>query len=75
MRETPTELERQSTRTQSGTSETPPEHGKPRVLSQSDPTPESARGRPPLWLIIIVVLLVTGFVVLHLTGAVGGGAQ
>jgi hypothetical protein len=48
----------------------PQEHGeqqKPGLLSQSDPEPERSTWRPPVWLIIIGVLLVA-FVVLHLAG-------
>jgi hypothetical protein len=47
------------------------EHSGPGLLSHSDPEPEPSIGRPPTWLIIIFVLLVTGFVVLHLTGVFG----
>jgi hypothetical protein len=48
----------------------PPEHEeqqKPGLLSQSDPEPARSTWRPPVWLIIIGVLLVA-FVVLHLAG-------
>jgi hypothetical protein len=56
-------------------SSTPTER-KPGLLSQSDPQPDaSGRKRPPVALVIVVVLLVTGFVVLHLTGVVGPGAH
>jgi hypothetical protein len=47
------------------------QHPGPGLLSQSDPEPERSTGRPPIWLIAIIVLLVTGFVVLHLTGVFG----
>ena len=47
----------------------------PGLLSQSDPEPEGSTGRAPIWLVILIVLLVTGFVVLHLTGAVGAGSH
>ena len=54
----------------------PPEGEKPRQLSHSDP-PSNARAgnRPPIVLIVIVVLLITGVVVLHLTGVVGPGSH
>jgi hypothetical protein len=42
------------------------EHG-PRLLSQSDPEPERPSRRPPFWLIVLV-LLVVGFLALHLAG-------
>ena len=44
-------------------------------LSQSDPEPERTTSRAPIWLVVIIVLLVTGFVVLHLTGVVGPGTH
>lgn len=47
----------------------------PSRLSQSDPDTERTTSRAPIWLIVIIVLLVTGFVVLHLTGVVGPGAH
>ncbi len=47
----------------------------PGALSQSDPEPKPSTGRVPIWLIVIIVLLVTGFVVLHLTGVVGPGSH
>jgi hypothetical protein len=54
----------------------PPDHDKPRPLSEHDPQPDDATGRRvPVLLIIIVVLAVTGFVVLHLTGVVGPGSH
>jgi hypothetical protein len=60
----------------------PPEHDppaprghdtqdKPRPLSHSDPPPQRSGGRPPMLLIIGFAVLVTVFVVLHLSGAVG----
>ena len=39
----------------------------PGPLSQSDPEPGRPARRPPIWLIVIVVLLV-GFIALHLAG-------
>jgi hypothetical protein len=54
----------------------PPERDEPRQLSQSDPASNARAGnRPPILLIVIVVLLVTGVVVLHLTGVVGPGSH
>jgi hypothetical protein len=44
-------------------------------LSEHDAAPEAARGRTPILLIIVIVLLVAGFVVLHLTGVVGPGSH
>lgn len=48
---------------------------KPSGLSAHDPAPDTATSRSPVLLIIVVVLVVTGFVVLHLTGIVGPGAH
>lgn len=45
------------------------------LLSHDDPPPNTSAGRPPIWLIAILVLLVIGFVVLHLTGVVGPGTH
>ncbi len=53
----------------------PIERTKPGLLSHSDPEPDASTGRPPLWLVVVIVLLVTGFVVLHLTGVLGPGAH
>lgn len=54
----------------------PPEHDKPRPLSQHDPpTDPATRNRPPVLVIVIVVLVVTGVVVLHLTGVIGPGSH
>lgn len=39
----------------------------PGVLSQSDPEPERPSRRPPIWLIVIV-LLITGVIVMHMAG-------
>jgi hypothetical protein len=47
----------------------------PGLLSQSDPGPGPRTGRPPIWLILIVVLLLAAMIVLHLTGAVGPGSH
>jgi hypothetical protein len=44
-------------------------------LSQSDPEPQGSIGRPPIWLIIVFVVLVGGFVVLHLAGVFGPGSH
>jgi hypothetical protein len=67
--ETPTPVE--------GTRRSPeqPEHPGHGLLSQSDPEPESSNGRPPIWLIIVFVALVAGFVVLHLAGVLGPGSH
>jgi hypothetical protein len=48
----------------------PPEQREPHTpgqLSASDPEPERPSRRPPIWLIVIVLLLV-GFIALHLAG-------
>ena len=47
----------------------------PGLLSQSDPEPARTSGRPPLWLMILVVLLLAAVIVLHLSGAVGPGSH
>jgi hypothetical protein len=67
--ETPTPVE--------GARASPEQRGHPGqgLLSQSDPEPERSAGRPPIWLIIIFVALVGGFVVLHLTGVFGPGSH
>jgi len=55
---------------------TPPEPTKPGRLSRSDPPHNAAsHSRPPILLVLVVVLLATGLVVLHLTGVVGPGAH
>jgi hypothetical protein len=54
----------------------PSERDEPRQLSQSDPPSDARVGsRPPILPILIVVLLITGVVVLHLTGVVGPGSH
>jgi hypothetical protein len=60
-----------------GTGRSPEQRGHPGEgrLSQSDPEPEGSIGRPPIWLIIVFVVLVGGFVVLHLTGVLGPGSH
>ena len=53
-----------------------PEHRRPRALSEHDPANDSATtNRPSLLLVIAVVLLVSAFVVLHLTGVLGPGSH
>lgn len=47
----------------------------PGLLSQSDPEPGRTTGRPPIWLIMIVALLIAAVIVLHLSGAVGPGSH
>lgn len=44
-------------------------------LSRSDPEPPRTTGRPPIWLIIIAMLLLAAVIVLHVTGAVGPGSH
>jgi hypothetical protein len=66
-RSTPPQLEDESARQERQ------EHPRPGLLSRSDPEPERPTGRVPIWLIVIIVLLVAGFVVLHLTGVAGPG--
>jgi hypothetical protein len=39
----------------------------PGLLSQSDPQPERPTRRPPIWLIVIV-LLVAGVILMHVAG-------
>lgn len=46
----------------------------PGQLSQSDPEPERATRRPPIWLVVIV-LLIAAVIVLHLTGVAGPGSH
>jgi hypothetical protein len=62
--------------TQSATDQTVPEHPPPGALSKHDPQSDSATTRrPPLPLVIIIVLVVTALVALHLTGVLGPGAH
>ena len=54
----------------------PPEHDKPRTLSEHDPPPDAdTRSRTPWFLILVVLLLVIAFVALHITGVVGPGSH
>jgi hypothetical protein len=55
--------------------QTSPDHEKPHALSAHDPSHDTDTSRTPLRLIMAVVLVVTGVVVLHLTGLVGPGAH
>jgi hypothetical protein len=55
------------------THETQPDREEPKQVSEHDPASDARRGRPPIVLMILIVLLVAGFVVLHLTGVVGPG--
>ena len=66
-----------ATPVEEGTGPSPEHRGHPGdgLLSQSDPEPEGSIGRPPIWLIIVFVVLVGGFVVLHLTGVLGPGSH
>ena len=41
-------------------------------LSEHDPEPVG-RGRPRLWLVALVVLVVAAVIALHLTGVIGHG--
>jgi hypothetical protein len=50
------------------------ERERPGRLSESDPEPDNS-GRPPVLLVIGIVLLVAAFVVLHLTGVLGPGSH
>jgi hypothetical protein len=62
--------------TQSAADQAVPEHRRPGALSEHDPPNDSATARrPPLLLVIIVVAVVTGLVVLHLTGVLGPGSH
>ena len=65
-----------ATRVEEGAGRSPEQRGHPGdgPLSQSDPEPEGSIGRPPIWLIIVFVVLVGGFVVLRLTGQVFGAS-
>jgi hypothetical protein len=66
-----------ATRVEEGAGRSPEQRGHPGdgPLSQSDPEPEGSIGRPPIWLIIVFVVLIGGFVVLHLTGVLGPGSH
>jgi len=44
-------------------------------LSDQDPEPEQPSRRAPIWLVILIVLVVTVFVALHLTGVMGSGTH
>lgn len=48
---------------------------RPPLESQPDSERESSSDRPPIWLVVVVILLVAGFVALHLTGVVGPGSH
>jgi hypothetical protein len=71
----PPQQPHQSTDADQHPPESPLEPGTPGPLSYSDPEPEASAGRVPLWLVVVIVLLVTGFVVLHLTGVFGPGTH
>lgn len=63
-------------RTQRARDQPVPDPRGPGGLSEHDPpTDGSATNRAPLLLVIIVVLIVTGVVVLHLTGVLGPGSH
>jgi antibiotic biosynthesis monooxygenase (ABM) superfamily enzyme len=42
------------------------------TLSENDPEPAGPSG-PPVWLVALIVVIVFGLVVLHLTGVIGPG--
>jgi hypothetical protein len=71
----PPQHRQQSTDAEDHPPEPPFEPNKPGILSHSDPEPGASAGRAPLWLVAVIVLLVTGFVVLHVTGVFGPGAH
>lgn len=71
----PSQQSQQSTDAEHHPPESRLEPGTPGLLSHSDPEPEASAGRMPLWLVVVIVLLVTGFVVLHLTGVFGPGTH
>jgi hypothetical protein len=75
MHETPDHSNTPTSIEDTGRSPDQPEQRRAGLLSQSDPEPERSTGRPPIWLILIIALLVTGFVVLHLTGVFGPGSH
>jgi hypothetical protein len=59
----------------SSTAQEYPQRHTPGPLSQSDPDPDRAPSRTPIWVVVLIVLVVVGFVVLHLTGVVGPGTN
>ena len=62
--------------TQNAMDQPAPEHRGPGDLSEHDhPTDSAATNRPPLLLVIAIVLLITAFMVLHLTGVLGPGSH
>jgi hypothetical protein len=71
------DTKRDSSASDPGTSPPPQHPGRHAAgpLSQSDPDPEQAPSRTPIWLVILIVLVVIGFVALHLTGVVGPGTH
>ncbi len=44
-------------------------------LSERDPPPDGDHGGPRLLLAVVIALIVTAFVVLHLTGVIGPGSH
>jgi hypothetical protein len=55
---------------------TPPQDEPPAPrLSAGDPPPAEGEGRPPVFLIVVIALVVIGFVVLHLAGVLGPGVH
>ena len=66
-RDTPTRGEDQNSSSQHQAQQ------RPRALSQSDPEPDRTTRRTAIWLVIALVIVVSAFVVLHLTGVAGPG--